>query len=92
MRIEDRSDSGAARGPRSLDLRNRSPARRAETSAARQGSRRANGCAGRVTVQSQLSETSAVPQSASARIVRAIVRGLYEGEYASVSGSSNQSS
>jgi DNA-binding GntR family transcriptional regulator len=34
-------------------------------------------------LQSQSSKGAAVPQSASAQIVRAIVRGLYEGEYAS---------
>lgn len=34
-------------------------------------------------LQSRLSESSAVLQSASARIARAIIRGLYEGEYAS---------
>jgi DNA-binding GntR family transcriptional regulator len=48
-----------------------------------QGARGAGGDAGRITLLRQLSETSAVPESASARIVRAIVRGLYEGEYVS---------
>lgn len=83
MRIDDRSDSGAARGPTSLDLRKRSPARREETSASRQGARRADGGAARVALRGRPFEQSNVPQSASAQIVRAIIRGLYEGEYAS---------
>ena len=52
-------------------------------SASRQGTRRADGDAGRVARQGRRFEPSSVPRSASAQIVRAIIRGLYEGEYAS---------
>ena len=83
MRIDDRSDSGAARGPRRLDLRNRSSARRRETSESRQGASCAGDGAGHVALQSRPLEPSNVAQSASTQIVRAIVRGLYEGEFAS---------
>jgi DNA-binding GntR family transcriptional regulator len=83
MRIDDRSDSGAARGPRRLDLRNRSSARRRETSESRQGARCAGDSAADVALQSRRLEPSNVAQSASTQIVRAIIRGLYEGAFAS---------
>jgi DNA-binding GntR family transcriptional regulator len=83
MRIDDRSDSGAARGPRRLDLRNRSSACRRETSESRQGARCAGDSAADVALQSRRLEPSNVAQSASTQIVRAIIRGLYEGAFAS---------
>ncbi|MGC2786755.1 MAG: GntR family transcriptional regulator [Roseiarcus sp.] len=83
MRSDDGGDSGAGRGPRSLNLRNRLPARGEETSASRKAAHRADGGAERMMLQSHPLEPSAVPESASVRIVRAIVRGLYEGDYAS---------
>lgn len=83
MRSDDGGDSGAARDPRTLELRSPSPGQGKEASVLRKDARRADGGAKRMMLQSQSSKRAAVPQSASARIVRAIVRGLYEGEFVS---------
>lgn len=83
MRSDDGGDSRAARDPRTLELRSPLPGQGKEARVLRKDARRADGGAKRGMLQSQSSKEAAVPQSASARIVRAIVRGLYEGEFVS---------